>query len=148
MDRGWIPRRLAVILSLLSVGLVSILAQVVVLRELSVAFFGVELIYILAVAAWLLWNAVGAVIGRRSDEVSGPATAYLFVLFSLLLPLDVAFIRSLRTVLGGVPGTYLPFVVQVLGLLLALLPVGVVLGIHFHRAAKAYIGDGLTHARP
>ncbi len=35
------------------VGLVSMLAQVVILRELNVAFYGVELIYILAIGAWL-----------------------------------------------------------------------------------------------
>jgi hypothetical protein len=36
------------ILCLLIIGLVSLLAQVVLLRELVVAFYGIELIYILA----------------------------------------------------------------------------------------------------
>ena len=48
---------------LLAVGLVTILGQVVLLRELNVAFYGSELIYILAMGMWLLWTAVGAALG-------------------------------------------------------------------------------------
>ena len=55
---------------LLAVGFVSILAQVVLLRELSVAFYGIELIYILAIGVWLLCTAAGAAIGRQ-----GPVSA-------------------------------------------------------------------------
>jgi hypothetical protein len=47
------------------VGFVSILGQVVLLRELNVAFYGVELIYTLALGVWLLFSACGAMIGRR-----------------------------------------------------------------------------------
>lgn len=136
-----------VIIYLLSVGFVSILAQVVVLRELTVAFFGVELVYILAIAAWLLWTALGAVIGRRSHGGSRTAVAYLLVVFALLLPADVAFVRALRTIFGGVPGTYLPFQSQVIGLLAALFPLGIVLGLLFQQAAKVYIGETRTLAR-
>ena len=41
------------------------MGQVILLRELNVALYGVELIYILAMAVWLLWSAVGAMIGPR-----------------------------------------------------------------------------------
>jgi len=41
------------ILQLLAIGLVSILGQVVLLREMQVACFGSELIYILAFGFWL-----------------------------------------------------------------------------------------------
>ena len=51
-------------LRLFAIGLVSMLGQVVLLRELNVAFFGSELIYILALGLWLLWTAIGAAVGR------------------------------------------------------------------------------------
>ena len=54
-------------ISLLAIGLISILGQVVLLRELNVSFYGVELIYLLALGIWLFWTAVGAVIGRRNS---------------------------------------------------------------------------------
>jgi spermidine synthase len=135
-----------VILYLLSVGFVSILAQVVILRELNVAFFGVELIYILAIAVWLLWTALGALVGRRIRAPSEAAAGYLFVAFALVLPADVAFVRGFRAISGGIPGAYLPFGAQLAGLLVALLPAGVVLGILFQWAARTYIGRTRTLA--
>jgi len=53
-------------MDLLLVGLVSILGQAVLLRELNVAFFGVDLIYALSLGFWLIWTALGALIGRRN----------------------------------------------------------------------------------
>ena len=131
---------------LVFVGFVSILAQVVILRELNVAFFGVELVYILAIAVWLLWTATGALAGRRIRPSSGSAVGYLFVAFALVVPADVAFIRAFRALSGGIPGAYLPFGAQVAGLLAALLPAGVVLGLLFQWAASAYMGPKRTLA--
>jgi spermidine synthase len=129
-----------VILSLLSVGFVSILAQVVILRELNVAFFGVELVYIVAIAVWLLSTAIGALLRDRS-----PATAAgvgrLLVWFSILLPIEIVMVRSLRTISGGIPGTFLPFGFQIAGLAAAIVPIGAVLGALFRRAAVLYISD-------
>lgn len=134
------------IIYLLAIGLVSILAQVVLLRELAVAFYGVELIYILAIGAWLLWTALGALAGRRRRPRSTAAIAALFVSFAFLLPADVVFIRVLRSLAGGVPGTYLPFGVQIAGLLAALLPPGIALGYLFQSAAKIAMERGRTLA--
>jgi len=47
---------------LLSIGLISILGQVILLRELNVSFYGVELIYLFALGIWLFWTAVGVVV--------------------------------------------------------------------------------------
>jgi len=47
------------IISFLSIGLISILGQVVLLRELSVSFYGVELVYLLALGIWFFWTAIG-----------------------------------------------------------------------------------------
>lgn len=133
-------------LFLFSIGLISILGQVVILRELNVAFYGVELIFIIAMGVWLLWTAVGAVAGRRSYSPPRPTVEWLFVCFAVLLPLDIAFIRSMRDIFGAVPGTYLPFHFQLLGVVIALLPPGLLLGLLFQWAAKRYAADGGTLA--
>jgi spermidine synthase len=130
-----------VILYLLSVGFVSILSQVVILRELNVAFFGVELIYVVAVAAWLLSTAAGA-LSRDRSPATAAGVGLLFVWFSLLLPLEIVMVRSLRTISGGIPGTFLPVGIQIAGLAAAVAPVGVVLGALFRRAAALYIAGG------
>ncbi|MBP2680461.1 MAG: Spermine synthase [Candidatus Krumholzibacteriota bacterium] len=128
---------------LLSIGFVSILAQVVLLRELNVAFFGVELIYIIAIAVWLLSTGVGALLRDRSP-VSHARVSRLLIWFSFLLLAEVVVVRSMRLISGAIPGTFLPFGVQIAGLAAAIVPVGVLLGALFRRAAALYIAhDGL-----
>src|SRR5690606_16422363 len=91
----------SMVISLIAIGLISILGQVVLIRELNVAFYGVELIYLLALGIWLLWTAAGAVIGRRNHFPSPGQVAVLFILFGISLPVDVMFIRSSRLIFGG-----------------------------------------------
>jgi len=67
--------------SLFLVGLISILGQVVLLRELTVAFYGVELIYTLALGVWLLCSACGALIAQR---IKNPSLFRINLLFFLL----------------------------------------------------------------
>lgn len=131
---------------LLSIGLISILGQVVLLRELNVSFYGVELIYLLAVGVWLLWTAVGAVIGRRNGFPASGRIAGLFVIFAVAIPLAVVFIRSSRLILGSVPGAYLIFLHQLVVLVIALLPAGVLSGLLFQWAAREYVKERGTLA--
>ena len=86
------------------IGLVSTLAQVVILRELSVAFFGAELIYLLALGVWLLWTAVGALGGSRSAELFVARIRTGFTLAAVVLPLDIVFTRAIRVLFSDVAG--------------------------------------------
>jgi spermidine synthase len=131
--------------ALLLIGFVSILGQVVILRELNVAFFGVELIYLLAMGLWLLGTGAGTLLGRRR-EVSPQAISLLLLLFALLLPAEIVFIRGLRVAFGGVPGAFLPLSRQFIGLLLALLPLGIPLGLLFRWTATCFVSRGRTLA--
>jgi spermidine synthase len=131
---------------LIAIGFVSLLGQVVLLRELNVAFYGTELIYILAIGVWLAWTATGAAIGRRHFVAPGPWVRWLLVALACLLPLSVGAIRGLRIVFGGVPGAYLPFARQVLAMILALMPVCVALGLLFQWAARLYVDGRRTLA--
>src|SRR5512147_848396 len=98
---------------LFALGFISIIGQVVLLRELSVAFFGIELIYTLAFGVWLLSTASVAMIkGRVYRSPSLPLISFFFILFSICLSLDVAFIRSVRLLFSDIPGAYLPLHLQ------------------------------------
>ncbi|MDD4355990.1 MAG: hypothetical protein PHN98_01960 [Smithellaceae bacterium] len=134
------------IISLIAIGLISILGQVVLIRELNVAFYGVELIYLLALGIWLLWTAAGALIGRWILFPSPGQIAVLFILFGIILPMDVMFIRSSRLIFGGVPGAYLPIIVQFIIIVISLLPAGLLSGLLFQWTAKAYMTGGRTLA--
>jgi spermidine synthase len=131
-------------------GLLSIVVQVVMLRELSAAFYGVDLIYLLALAAWLLWSAAGAVAGRTVLAPSRKRLAGLLLAIGVAVPLDVALVRDLRRLLGGVRGAYLPLPGQIAASVFSLLVPGLLLGLLFQWAAKRYLSPdsaGRTLAR-
>lgn len=126
---------------LLAIGLISILGQVILLRELAVAFYGSELIYILALGVWLLWTGLGAAAGRRRTVPPAARIRWSFLWFSLFLVVDVLFIRGIQHLFGGVTGADLPFTRQLAAMALALLPVGLTLGLQFQWVAKLFVGE-------
>jgi spermidine synthase len=133
-------------ISLLAIGMISILGQVVLLRELNVSFYGVELIYLLALGIWLFWTAAGAVIGHRNRLPSLNHIAVLFIIFGIAIPLDIVFIRSSRLIFGGMPGAYLTFYQQLIVVVISILPAGLLSGLLFQWTAKAYVTTGRTLA--
>ena len=133
-------------ISLLAIGLISILGQVVLLRELNVSFYGIELIYLLALGIWLFWTAVGAVVGRRNRFPSIKHIAALFIIFGIAIPLDIVVIRSNRLIFGGIPGAYLTFFQQLIIVVISILPAGLLSGLLFQWTAKAYVTTGRTLA--
>ncbi len=128
------------------VGFVSILGQVVILRELSVSFYGVELIYTLALGIWLLFGACGAMISRKTQNPSLVRIILLLLLLSISIPLDVAFIRSIRLIFSDIPGAFLPLHTQIAVMSASLLPVGLILGLLFQWTAKEYMAKGKSLA--
>jgi spermidine synthase len=134
------------IIYLLAIGLISILGQVVLLRELNVSFYGVELIYLLALGIWLFWTAVGALIGRRNHSPSPNGIAVLFIVFGIVIALDIVFVRSSRLIFGGIPGAYLTFLQQLIVVVISILPAGLLSGLLFQWTAKAYVTTGRTLA--
>ena len=134
------------IISLLSIGLISILGQVILLRELNVAFYGVELVYLISLGIWLFWTAMGALVGRRNILPSHTHIAFLFIIFGITLPLNIVFIRASRLLFGGVPGAYLPFLQQLTVAIISLLPAGLLSGLLFQWAAKIFTARDKTLA--
>jgi spermidine synthase len=129
-------------------GLLSTVSQVVLLREANVAFYGVELVYLLAIGAWMLWTGIGAACDRgRVEAPSVGAVGMLVLLVGVILPADVAFLRASRTLAGAITGAYLPFPRQLAVLVIAILPVGVPLGLLFQWSARRAVAAGHTLAR-
>jgi spermidine synthase len=132
---------------LLEVGLLSVLAQVVLLRELNVALYGVELVYLLAVGAWLLATAVGALAGRWPRRVSADAFDMAMGAVAVALALGLVVVRGGRLLFtSAIPGAYLPLPQQILLLVLAVAPSSALLGTLFQWAARRYIDRGGTLA--
>jgi len=129
---------------LFGIGLISLLGQVVLLRELAVAFYGVELVYLLALGVWLFLTALGALFGRRTAKPSLNGILWGFAFLGLFIIAGAVFIRASRLIFAGVTGAYLSFPEQLAVLVLALLPVGLLSGWLFRRVAALYVQRGKT----
>jgi len=131
---------------LAAVGALTLAAQVVVLRELAVAFYGSELVYLLGLAFLLAGTAAGTLAGRALPARRPDPPAGLFLVFAALLPATVALARALHRLLGGTPGAFLAFPAQLAGMALVLLPIGALGGLLFQRAAAVAVAAGGTLA--
>ena len=56
---------IAAVAALFLAGLVSLIGQIVLLRELNVALFGIELIYLIGLGVWMLLTALGTLTLHR-----------------------------------------------------------------------------------
>ena len=131
---------------LVAVGLVTLWGQVLLLRELLVAFYGNDLVYVVALGALMLFTGLGALLGRRMGRPPRVKVPALFIAFAVALPLLLVILRALGFLLGGTPGADLPFGQQLLGLGLALAPFGILAGLLFQGAATRYLEAGGTLA--
>jgi len=128
------------------IGCISIPAQVILLRELNAAFYGVDLICILAMGVWLFWTAAGVMTGRRNHIPSEKALSRAFLLFAFFLPLEIILIRFSPVLSGAVPGTYLSLEKQMTVIFLSLLPAAFLTGLLFQWAAKRFVSAKQTLA--
>ncbi|MFH1888948.1 MAG: hypothetical protein ABH806_02525 [Candidatus Omnitrophota bacterium] len=93
------------VFTVLLVGLSGIVAQVVLLRELLVSFYGNELSLGLILANWIMSEAAGVfIIGRVIDRVKNKINIFIIlqVIFALVLPLSVYLARCVKSI-AGVP---------------------------------------------
>ncbi|MBZ5515885.1 MAG: fused MFS/spermidine synthase [Acidobacteriia bacterium] len=103
-----LPLDLAAMMTL--IGFTAIVAQIVLMRELIVFFYGNEISLCLILANWLLWTAAGSSLaGRVAERVRNPRrlVAGLQVAISLAMPLTVLAVRGSKSLLQTIPGELL-----------------------------------------
>jgi spermidine synthase len=91
-------------------GFTAVIAQVVLMRELLVVFYGNELALGVMLANWLLWTALGASsFGRGAMRAVHPRklVASLEVLLALALPVTMLAVRTSKAFCQTVPGEIL-----------------------------------------
>ena len=148
--------------AVLMLGLVSQVAQVLLLRELLMAFAGSELSIGLILAAWLAWVGVGSrTAARLVDAVTSP---HVLLVRSALgvtvaLPATILVVRALRGLFDVAPGAYLSLADMVVSCAVLMAPTCLLLGLQFvvlsrlwreadrvddtSGAGKAYIGEAV-----
>lgn len=109
-------------------GAISVLGLTAILRELAVAFQGLDLIYPAAIGGWIFFAAIGSQFGKslsRSD-----ATAVLLTLFSLSILSTIFSLRGGATLLDSIEFSNIA-IRQSSAFIVALLPGGLISGLLF-----------------
>jgi spermidine synthase len=122
-------------------GLSGIVAQIVLLRELLVAFLGNELTLGIILANWLILVAIGSFfIGKTVEKVKRKLEVFVFflLLFSVALPFTIYLSRIFKNLLLTTPGEGLGFAPIFYSSFLILLPVTLPLGALFTYGCKLY----------
>ncbi len=118
-------------------GFISILGQIVLLRELNVAFHGVELVYPVAIGGWIFFAAIGTVLHKARPSLN--RTAVFFILFAIFLLSGIVFIRGSALFSDKIAGfSHFPFE-QIATFLVPLLPAGLLSGLLFVETSSLYI---------
>ncbi|MFH0952937.1 MAG: fused MFS/spermidine synthase [Verrucomicrobiota bacterium] len=133
--------RKAFAFSFLVLGITSLIAQVVLIRELMIVFYGNEFFIGWALFAWLFWVGVGSIVaGRLLAEPRRVVRALIecHALSALLLPAAIVLVRCSRLVIGAMPGE-VPNLLPSLGYAFAVLaPLCLVLGVQFVAGVKTW----------
>jgi spermidine synthase len=103
-----VSTRLQCILSL--IGFTSVIAQIVLMRELIVVFYGNEISLGIMLAGWLLWTAIGSSVSGQVSALLRDSRKFMACLETLIaaaFPLTILAVRASRPLFQSVPGEML-----------------------------------------
>jgi spermidine synthase len=115
-------------------GLGTLLAQIILLRELMKVFSGNELTAGIVLAAWLLWTGAGsALAGAFADRLPNKPSIFAAVqmILSVILLASFLLTRYLRPLLGIPAGEIASLLQMMAGIFLLLIPFGLCSGFLF-----------------
>lgn len=133
--------------SILFVGCYATIAQVLLIREFLVVYFGSELCLGIILGTWLFGVASGAAIGgwlvnKFKDQLS----AFIYILLSMcaILPLDIFLVRISRYLLNVPTGEYIPILSIIPLTIFIVVPFSFTIGLIFPIACKVNYGTTRT----
>ena len=138
-NRAW----LFILFSMVFVGCYATIAQVLIIREFLVVFFGSELCIGIILGTWLFGVASGAATGGRiSGRFKSPISPFVIVLVLMcaILPLELVLIRVLRLILNVPAGQYIPILSLLLSSLCIITPFSFTIGLIFPIGCKVIKG--------
>ena len=126
---------------ILVIGLSGLAAQVLLLRELLISFYGNELTVGVILANWIISEALGVLlVGKLVDRLKSKIHIFIILqlLFSLALPLSIYLSRVFKLLLGIPSGEGIGLFSIVGSSFLIILPVSFIHGGLFSSMAKIY----------
>ncbi|MEE9260797.1 MAG: fused MFS/spermidine synthase [Candidatus Scalindua sediminis] len=138
-NKAWI----FILFSMLFIGCYATIAQVLLIREFLVVFFGNELCIGIILGTWFFGVAFGAVFGGRIvNRFRNHISAFILILISMcvILPLEIILIRVLRYILDVPTGQYIPILSLLTSSIFIIAPFSFTIGLIFPVACKVVRG--------
>lgn len=131
--------------ALFALGFTSVIAQILLIRELAASFYGNEFFTGWTLFSWLLWTSLGSSWGserpRRATAVPF-VLAGSFIVTAVLSVLEIALIRSGRLFFGSAPGVLPDLFPALVFSFMIIGPLCFLLGCQFTMAARMAVEDG------
>lgn len=129
---------------LVLIGFTSAIAQIVLMRELMVVFYGNEISLGLMLGSWLFWTAAGSALAGRLTREPRRLMAGLEALVAVALPATILAVRASKGWLEAVPGESLGPGPMLLGSLLTLSVFCALSGALFAAGSRLYAEQAAT----
>jgi len=129
----------SLLLTMFTLGLSSLVAQMVLLRELLIVFAGNELSIGIILANWLLLGGLGSIImGKWAEKIKHRIEIFvgMIILLTISLPAVIYLIRILKNILGVAIGEGLGFSAIMYSSFLILIPISIPNGALFTLGCK------------
>jgi len=136
--------RASFLLACILLGFSSMVAQVVLFREMMVSFYGNELCLGVMLAVWLLWVGIGSALGNRIARKKGYSAQKLslwYLLISVAALSTIIIIRFSKQILGTAPAEIVGFFPMFLFAFAAMSLLCLCLGITFVLNSKSWTFD-------
>ena len=132
------------ILACVLLGFSSLVAQIVLFREMMVSFYGNELSLGVVLSVWLLWVGAGSALGNRiaGKKTYSPGRLSLwYLLISVASPVTVVLMRFSKQILGTAPAEIVGFIPMFLFAFGAMSVLCLCLGITFVLNSRSWAFD-------
>ncbi|MDI6734776.1 MAG: fused MFS/spermidine synthase [bacterium] len=132
------------IFALILIGFTSTLAQILLMRELAVVFYGNELSFGVILAGWLFWTGVGSsLLGYFIERLRKPIQVFVFLQILLVVTIfaEIFFIRDIRHTLGIEHGVMIGLVPMLLSCFLVPAPFCIISGFLWTLGCQVYTGE-------
>ena len=130
-----------ILFSIALIGFTAIVTQIIFMREFLVVFYGNEITIGFIFAGWFIAGSLGSwLLGRFSDKINPKIVVFSLcqIGLSILLPLSILEIRSIKSILHFGSGEVIPLLPMFLSSFLILLPVCLLLGFMFSLSSRIY----------
>jgi spermidine synthase len=132
---------MSVLFSIFLIGFTAMSAQIVIMREFLIVFYGNEISIGFILGSWLMWGALGSwSLARFADKAKSKLDLFSVsqLVLSCLLVLSILAVRSVKFYFRLAPGEIAGFIPMIISSFIILAPICMLMGFMFSLGCRIY----------